>query len=161
MMKQQDPGTISPLLETESRGESRSDSRRGGVSGDGVPPDTEVVAKASRRRFTAPYKLGILEEVEACTDTGGVGRILRREGLHSSHLANWRKARTESAMDGLARKRGRKPTPNKVLERKVVKLEREVERLRTKLSKAETILDVQGKVAGLLGFNLKDGSSCS
>ncbi len=161
MSKQQDGGIPSPLTGTESRGESRSDLSRSGVSTNGAPPDTEVVAKASRRRFTAGYKLRILEEVEECSETGAVGRILRREGLHSSHLANWRKVRAESSTDGLERKRGRKPNPSKTLEKKVVKLERENQRLRALLTKAETILDVQGKVAGLLGFNLSDGSNCS
>ena len=160
MSKDQDQGTASSLLEPETRVESRSDLTGGGASENSTPPETEVVAKASRRRFTAAYKLRILEEVEGSTDTGGVGRILRREGLHSSHLANWRKARVESSMDGLERKRGRKPNPNKALERKMVNLERENQRLRADLAKVETILDVQGKVAGLLGFNLSDGSDC-
>ncbi len=71
------------------------------------------------------------------------------------------RADAESSTDGLERKRGRKPNPSKALEKKVVKLERENQRLRAQLTKAETILDVQGKVAGLLGFNLSDGSNCS
>ena len=160
MSKQQDHEVPIPLLGTESRGESRSDSSRNGVSGIGRPPDAEVVGKASRRRFTAAYKMKILEEVEVCTETGCVGRILRREGLHSSHLANWRRVRRQGSVDGLEKTRGRKPSPDIALQKKLVKLEREVAQLRSKLKKAEIILDVQGKVSGLLGFSLIDGRDC-
>ncbi len=162
MLKQADRGLRRSLDETEARGESRSDSSRGGVSSQPAEvPDPKVVARARRRRFTASYKLRILEEVEACSEAGAVGRILRREGLHSSHLTAWRKARHSGSIDGLEKKRGRRAHPAAALERKVVKLERENQRLRSELKKAETILDVQGKVAGLLGFNLSDGSDCS
>ena len=74
------------------------------------PPDPEVVAKPTRRQFTGEYKLGILEETDRCSEPGEVGRILRREGLYSSHLTAWRKARHEGSLRGLTpRKRGRKP----------------------------------------------------
>jgi len=160
MSKQADHRPEDSLVETESRGASRSDASRDGVSTNGAPPDPEVVPRAVRRRFTAGYKLRILEEADACSEAGGVGRILRREGLHSSHLAAWRKARREGALDGLEKKRGRKADPDKALKRKLAAAEREIDRLRSELAKAETILDVQGKVAGLLGFSLKDGSDC-
>ena len=126
-----------------------------------VDPDPEVLAKPKRRRFTAEYRLRILEEVERCTGAGEVGQLLRREGLYSSHLANWRKARRDGALRGLrSKKRGAKPKASNPLEPKVRELEAKVARLEKDLHKAHTILDVQEKVAGLLGFDLKDGKNC-
>ncbi len=73
-------------------------------------PDPEVVAKPKRRRFTAAYRLRVVEEADRCTAPGEVGRLLRREGLYSSHLATWRKARRDGALHGLSsKKRGAKP----------------------------------------------------
>jgi len=124
-------------------------------------PDPEVVAKPKRRRFTAEYRLRILDEAECCTAPGDVGRLLRREGLYSSHLTAWRKARRDGALRGLSsKKRGAKPKPKNPLEPQVRELEAKVARLEKELHKAHTILDVQGKVAGLLGFSLKDGKHC-
>ena len=124
-------------------------------------PDPEVVSKPKRRRFTAEYRLRILEEVERCTGAGAVGQLLRREGLYSSHLANWRKARREGALRGLrSKKRGAKPKAINPLEPKVRALEAKVARLEKDLHTAHTILDVQEKVAGLLGFSLEDGKDC-
>ncbi len=121
-------------------------------------PDPEVVAKPKRRRFTAEYRLRILEEADRCAGDGEVGRLLRREGLYSSHLANWRKARRDGALRGLrSKKRGAKPKASNPLEPKVRELESKVARLEKELHKAHTILDVQEKVAGLLGFSLEDG----
>ena len=71
--------------------------------------DTEVLEKPTRRRFTAEYKLHILREADACTESGCVGALLRREGLYSSHLNTWRRQREEGMLDGLQpKKRGRK-----------------------------------------------------
>jgi transposase-like protein len=124
-------------------------------------PDPEVLAKPKRRRFTAEYRLRILEEVDCCTGAGEVGQLLRREGLYSSHLANWRKARREGALRGLrSKKRGAKAKASNPLEPKVRELEAKVARLEKDLHKAHTILDVQEKVAGLLGFSLEDGKDC-
>ena len=124
-------------------------------------PDPEVLAKPKRRRFTAENRLRILEEVELCTGAGEVGQLLRREGLYSSHLANWRKARRDASLRGLAsKKRGAKPKASNPLEPKVRELEAKVARLEKDLHKAHTILDVQEKVAGLLGFSLEDGKDC-
>ena len=70
-------------------------------------PDPEVVAKPKRRQFSAEYRLRILEEADRCTQPGEVGRLLRREGLYSSHLTAWRKARrTGSLRELAAKKRG-------------------------------------------------------
>ena len=124
-------------------------------------PDPEVVAKPKRRQFTAAYRLRILEEAERCTGPGEVGQLLRREGLYSSHLTTWRKSKREGALAGLAsKKRGVKPIERNPLDSKVRELEAKVARLEKELHQAHTILDVQEKVAGLLGFNLKDGSDC-
>ena len=121
-------------------------------------PDPEVLAKPKRRRFTAQYRLRILEEADRCTQPGEVGRLLRREGLYSSHLSSWRKARRDGAFRGLGSKtRGAKSKASNPLEPKVRKLEAKVARLEKQLHKAHTILEVQKKVAGLLGFSLNDG----
>ena len=119
-----------------------------------------MAAKPRRRRFTAEYRLRILEEAERCTKSGEVGRLLRREGLYSSHLTAWRKARHGGGLRGLAsKKRGAKPKARNPLEPKVQQLEAENARLKTELHKAHTILAVQEKVAGLLGFDLESGKN--
>lgn len=112
-------------------------------------PRTEVVAKAKRRQYTAEYKLRILREVDACQGYGEIGALLRREGVYSSSLTNWRRQRERGELDGLSpQKRGPKPDPQAV---ELVRLKREVERLRERLRKAEMIIDVQKKVAQMLG----------
>ena len=124
-----------------------------------LPP--EVVAKPNRRQFSAEYRLRILEEADRCTQPGEVGRLLRREGLYSSHLSAWRKARRSGSLQGLTpKKRGAKPVGSNPLNAKVRQLEAKVARLEKELATAHTILDVQGKVAGLLGFSLTDGKDC-
>ena len=124
-------------------------------------PDPEVVAKPKRRQFTAQYRLRILEEAERCTQPGEVGRLLRREGLYSSHLTAWRKARRKGSLRELApKKRGAKPGERNPLDAKVRALEAKVARLEHELHTAHTILDVQGKISGLLGLNLEHGTRC-
>ncbi len=123
-----------------------------------APADPEVVDKPLRSRFAPSYKLRIVEEADRCMEPGEVGRILRREGLYSSHLTTWRKAAHTGSLKALSNKRGRKPERNP-LEEKVRKLERECARLEKKLQKAHLIFDVQGKVAGLLGLSLEDGTN--
>ena len=120
-------------------------------------PDPEVAAKATRRRFTAAYKLSIVEKADACETPGEIGELLRREGLYSSHLSAWRKAAREGSLRGLAKRRGPRPSGGKREAKKVRKLERENARLREELRKARLIIDVQGKVAGLLGESPGDG----
>ena len=109
----------------------------------------EVTEKAVRRRFTAEYKERILDEVERCTEPGQVGQLLRREGLYSSHLANWRRQRKAGLA---AKKRGRKPKPNKKERQELERLRRENTRLAERLRQAETIIDVQKKVCEMLGI---------
>ena len=128
--------------------------------GAGAPPDPEVAAKPRRRQFTAAYRLRILEEADRCTTSGEIGQLLRREGLYSSHLSNWRKAQREGSLAALApKKRGAKPKARNPLEPMVQQLEAENARLKAELHKTHTILDVQEKVAGLLGFSLESGKN--
>lgn len=122
-------------------------------------PDPEVPAAARRRRFTADYKRGILEQVDQCSESGEIGALLRREGLYSSHLAKWRQQRDAGALAGLTpKKRGRKAQAKDPQAQRVAKLERENARLRDHLEKAQTIIEVQKKLSKLLG-NLQDESS--
>jgi len=117
-------------------------------------PNTEVVAKAKRRRYTAEYKLRILRELDGSQSTGETGALLRREGLYSSHLTNWRHQRERGELDGLApQKRGPKADPQAV---ELAGLQRENERLRERLRQAELIIDVQKKVAQMLGVPVKE-----
>jgi transposase-like protein len=118
-------------------------------------PNPEVIADAKRRTFTAEYKIRILKEAEAAKDQpGGVGALLRREGLYSSHLATWRKERTEGLRRALAPKtRGPKPKHDPQQE-ELRKLRRENEQLAEALRKAELIIEVQKKVGTLLGWPL-------
>jgi transposase len=123
-------------------------------------PDPEVDALPKRRTFTAKYKLEILKEV-AAAERGDVGKILRREGLYSSHLTDWKRERDEGALAALAKRRGRKPTRQPLAD-EVEKLKREKAQLERRLEQAELIIEVQKKVSALLGIPLKspefDGS---
>jgi transposase-like protein len=116
--------------------------------------DPEVVPKASKRQYTAEYKRRILQEYEACTELGGRGALLRREGLYSSNISNWRRQRERGELAGLAtQKRGPKVDPQAV---ENARLRRENERLKKRLEQAELIIDVQKKVSQLLGIELNE-----
>ena len=115
--------------------------------------DPEVVAVARRRQFTASYKRRIVREADACDAPGDVGALLRREGLYSSHLHKWRQELEAAELAALQCKtRGPKPNAAKAVDRRVADLEREVTGLRSKLSRAEQIIDVQKKLCNLLGL---------
>lgn len=115
-----------------------------------TPPDPEVKPKATRRTFTAQQKLKILKEADEL-EPGAMGAFLRRRGLYSSHLSTWRKQREEGQLASLApKKRGFPPTPPEV--RRLSELEREIDQLRKKLDRAETIIDVQKKLCELFGL---------
>jgi transposase len=110
-----------------------------------------VVEKAQRRRFTPEYKLRILEEADGCREPGEIGALLRREGLYTSNLSAWREQRRIGTLSGLSpKKRGRRPHRDPQAKR-VEQLERDNRRLREELRKAQVIIDVQKKVARLLG----------
>jgi transposase len=120
-------------------------------------PDPEVVPQAKRRRFSAKYKLRILEEAEACREPGEIGALLRREGLYSSYLTAWRRQREQGQLDGLSpKKRGRKPSVDEALAKELDALKRENQRLESRLQQAETIIEVQKKLSGLLGLTLNE-----
>jgi len=114
-------------------------------------PDPEVPEKMKRRKFTAAYKLRMLHEAEQCTQPGEIGALLRREGLYSSHLTSWRRQRDQGVLQGLnPKKRGRKPKPKDPSARRVVQLEKENQRLKNRLRKAEIIIEAQKKISEIL-----------
>ena len=123
-------------------------------------PDPEVVPRAKRRRFSAEYKLRILEEVDACSEPGQIGALLRREGLYSSHLTTWRRQRAQGQLAGLSpKRRGRKSSVDEALMNELDALKRENQHLQSRLQQAETIIDVQKKLSGLLGLTLNENQS--
>ncbi len=118
-------------------------------------PSAEVQEKPERRRFAAEYKLRILAEADGCTDVGQVGELLRREGLYSSLLSTWRRQREEGVLAGLTpKRRGRKAKAKNPLAEEMARLQRENERLKTKLRQAELVIDVQKKVSEMLDIPL-------
>jgi transposase len=134
------------------RGVERAEGERNAAAtGRAAPvgvPDPELVEVPRRRRFTAEYKLRIVREAEACTSRGEIGELLRREGLYSSLLTEWRRARDGGALAGLERPRGPKANP---LEAENARLRRRVERAEAELAKARRVIEVQGNVSALLG----------
>jgi transposase len=117
----------------------------------GVIPDPEVPAKATRRRFTAEYKRRILKEADSCSD---IGSLLRREGLYSSNLTTWRRQLDQGVLTALSsKKRGRKES-NNPLHAENENLRKENKRLERRLKRAELIIDIQKKAAQILGIPL-------
>ncbi len=151
---------LGSVVEIDGLGAPAAEGARRATGEAGVPspsrapaPDAEVPAKPQRRRFTAEYRLRILKEADACKKPGELGALLRREGLYSSHLTNWRRQREAGALRDLrARRRG--PTPRAV-DPRVKQLEAENRRLQRKLQRAEAIITLQKKVAEILGIPLK------
>ena len=117
------------------------------------PADPEV--KATRRRFSAEYKLRILREADACAP-GEVAVLLRREGLYYSRLKLWRQQRERGELDALARRRGPVPSPDTQIAAENEKLRGEVTRLRERLERAEAVITVQKKLSQLLGVALPE-----
>jgi transposase-like protein len=110
------------------------------------------VAQAKRRRFTAEYKQSILAQADQAKGAGCVGALLRREGLYSSLLTTWRRERDAGVLQALApQKRGPKSKRDPVAE-EIQQLRRETQRLTEALRKAEIVIDIQKKVAALLGL---------
>ncbi len=114
---------------------------------DGPRPNPEVPERAKRRRFSAEYKLRILQEADRC-GTGELGELLRREGLYSSHIVTWRRQRDEGALSALLKKRGRKAkrSPEEI---EIERLLKEVDQLRERERQLELIVAAQKKVAAL------------
>jgi transposase-like protein len=126
--------------------------KAGADSGAASRPDPEVVAKAKRRTYTAEYKQRILEEAETAAATrGAVGALLRREGLYSSLLATWRRERANGIREALTPQRRGPKSKYDPVEEENQKLRRQNARLTEDLRKAHIIIDVQKKVAALLG----------
>lgn len=118
---------------------------------DSPAPDPEVLAKPQRRRFTAAYKARIVEEAQRCTESGQIGALLRREGLYSSALTQWRRQYQSGALGALKDdRRGRKRTRD-ARDQELERLQRDNERLNKKLRQAELIIEIQKKVAAMLG----------
>jgi len=127
-----------------------------------VVSNPEVPEKASRRSYTAEYKRRILREAEGCKEQGQVGALLRSEGLYSSNLTAWRRQVERGTLDALSsKKRGpkaRKPDPSV---RRITEQEKEIQKLRVRLRKAELIIDAQKKIAEIfqLPCDQKDGEN--
>ena len=119
---------------------------------DQLPPDPEVVPKATRRRFTAEVKLRVLREADGCTGPGEIGALLRREGIYSSLLSLWRRERSRGEIAGLTpRKRGAKPSRDpRDIENE--RLRRELAKVQERLRVAELICEAQKKIAQILGI---------
>ena len=127
-----------------------------------VVPNPEVPEKASRRSYTAEYKRRILREAEGCKEQGQVGALLRREGLYSSNLTAWRHQVERGTLDALSsKKRGpkaRKPDPSV---RRISEQEKEIQKLRVRLKKAELIIEAQKKITEIfqLSSDQKEGEN--
>ncbi len=122
------------------------------------PSKVEVMAKPTRRRFTAEYKQRVLREADSCSrpgEPGEIGALLRREGLYSSTLTAWRKQREKGELEGLSQKRrGPLGKANNPLADTVKALERETARLRARAERAEGLVELQKKVSEILGIEL-------
>jgi transposase len=119
-----------------------------GVADGRSDPDPEVAERArGPRRYSARYKARVLDEYERL-DKAGKGALLRREGLYSSLISEWRKQRDRGALAELARPAGRQPADPR--DREVTRLRRQVERLEAELGRAHTVIEVQGKLSALL-----------
>ena len=115
----------------------------------------ELSDRPRRRTFTAQDKLRILAETDRAAETGGIGAILRREGLYSSNLTDWRRQRDAGAIGGLSpAKRGPKAAEPNPLAAELARLQQDNARLTRRLTRAEAIIDIQKKVAALLGIPL-------
>lgn len=117
--------------------------------------EVEVSSGPKRRRFSADYKRKILREADACTKSGELGALLRREGIYSSSLATWRKARERGELGTLApKKRGPVPAQPHPLEKENAELKRALAKSEAELKRAEIAIGLQKKVAELFGIQL-------
>ena len=128
--------------------------RSAGASGAASRPDPEVLEKAKRRRFTSEFKLRIVAEAEACKEPGSIAALLRREGLYSSHLTEWRRACREGSLGALSKRRGPKEKNRSAATQELERLRKETARLKRRLQQAETILEIQKKASEILGIPL-------
>ncbi len=153
----------------EGAGETEGARRATGVCPAGAPAaeppvggeaDTEVIAKPQRRRFTAEYKRRIVREADRCTTPGAIGALLRREGLYSSHLTTWRAACDRGELEALAPKqRGPKAPPPDPRDKQLAEQAREIAKWKKRAERAEALVEVQKKVAALLGTPFESENS--
>lgn len=130
------------------------------ASASAVRPDPEVEPKTDRRQFTAAYKRSIVEQAERCQGEGEIGALLRREGLYSSHLSNWRRAKREGTLGGTkSRPRGPAAPVDAGAQREIARLKAQNQRLENEIEKAHTIIDVQKKLSALLSMTPSGGKS--
>jgi transposase len=164
-LKRSQPGTPSSTPFGERDGvRGKTAVSPNGVTPEGpmpvVAPDPEVPEKKPRKRFTAAYKLHILKEADQCEEPGQIGVLLRKEGLYSSHLTTWRRQREEGSLQGLtAQKRGRKAKPRNPSAERIGQLEKENQRLKQQLQRAEIIIEAQKKISEILGIDQNPESS--
>lgn len=119
----------------------------------------EVVAKATRRRFTVEYKRKIVREADACKAAGAVGALLRREGLYSSHLTTWRAARERGELAGAPKTRGPVRRVADPRDKRITELGRENTHWRKRAERAEALVELQKQIAALLGTPLATETS--
>jgi transposase-like protein len=114
--------------------------------------DVQVAAKPRRRTYTAEYKRRILTEADACTTPGAIGALRRREGLYSSPMVVWRRARGRGELAALTpKKRGRRPRPVDPRDQKIAELERQLAQMTGRAERAEALVEAQKNLAALLG----------
>jgi len=121
-------------------------------------PELTVTERPRRRHFDNKEKLRVLDEIDRAASTrGAIGAIMRREGLYSSTITDWRRQREAGALAGLSSaKRGPKPMTPNPLAAEHAQLKRDNKRLQQRLDRAEAVIDIQKKVALLIGFPIED-----
>jgi len=120
-------------------------------------PNPEVPSKKTRRTFSVSFKLKILRELDACSNSQERNQLLRREGLYSSRISTWRKERAEGLLSHTSTRRGRPRIRSEEAET-IAALEKKIAQLETKLDQAEMIIDVQKKVSAIFGVAMKDSA---
>jgi transposase len=132
---------------------SRSEPERsgGGPTSRDTSPDPEVPLTPQRRRYSPEFKMRILNEVAKCHNKGEISALLRREGIYSSTLTNWRREYSSGGFEALKAKKSGPKTTRTPADRELEKLRRENARLQERLGKAELIIEAQKKLARLLG----------
>jgi transposase len=138
-----------------SAGERSESALCEGAAASGRRPDPEVAEVASRRRFPVEYKLRIVREAGACTQSGQIGALLRREGLYSSQLGKWRQTFAQGGREALSDTHRGRPSTRHPLQDENDRLERECRRLRRDLDQARLINDIQKKVSQMLNIPLR------
>jgi len=147
-----------------TQGARRATGDAGESAGAPIQPATacEVVARTQRRRFSNADKRRILQAADRCTKPGEIGALMRREGVYSSSLSNWRRQREAADLAALApQKRGPKPDLGRVDALHIAKLTRERDSLQSQLDKAQLVIEVQKKVTALLGLLEPDNKHAS